>query len=318
MHVLAIITLMILSAGQSFDCNTARTHQHDRLRDVEVHITAWSGCTVSATINGTFRQLFMDVPDCALRTKLPGNFRARIDETCGAILELTNGPAIATPMPPPCPTPTPFPTPSPSPSPVPTPTPSPGGLIQLAGKAFIIFDGSPFAFTKVVLTDAAGSRREFFTQDGSYLFGVVPGSYQLHIEHDGWNASPGRIYVVNATASTGGLSIMNFTLGPSSWFNPGGEMCVPLSVPCPPGSATPSPTPTVTPTPTPTATPTPKPSPTPTPTPVPTPLPTPTPTPQPSPTPGLPICRRDEVVGSPPRCVCIGQLVGNPRRCKPR
>lgn len=188
-----------------------------------------------------------------------------------------------TPTPVPTPIPTPSPTPAPSPLPTPTPTP-PAGMIILSGKTFSAFDGAPFPWTTVVLSDASGREiRRMQEQDNSYSFTVAPGSYQIHIAQEGWNTSPSRIHITNATESTGGLTILNFTMGPSSWYAPGAPNCVPGGGACPPGQASPTPTPTpiVTPTPTPqpTATPTPQPSPSPSPTPVPSPSPTPTPAP---------------------------------------
>lgn len=211
------------------------------------------------------------------------------------------------PTPQPTPQPSPTPLPTPQPTPVPTPTPDiPSGQVVLSGKTFFALDGGPFQFTTVVLTDSKGARREFSTQDGTYNFIVAPGSYQLHIEQSGgYNASPGRIYVTNATETMTGLGILNFTIGPDSWFQQGADHCVPGGGACPPGQPTPTPTPIVTPTPTPTpmptptvtptpqptptATPLPSPSPTPTATPTPTPEPTPLPTPSPTPSP-LPAC----------------------------
>lgn len=194
---------------------------------------------------------------------------------------------VATPSPSPTPTSTPSPSPTSSPTPAPTPTP-PTGQIILSGKTFLATDGSMFQFTLVVLSDANGNRlRAYEVNDGSYNFTVVPGSYQVQVIQDGYNTSPSKILLNNVGASTGGLSILNFTIGAVP-FPPGPVMCVPMGC----GTPSPSPTPTATPTPAPTATPTP--APTATPTPVPTPLPTPSPSPSPSPTP-VPSC----TIGAP-------------------
>lgn len=99
-----------------FDCPTALTHQHDRLRDAEVTISAWNGCAVTGTINGVNTTLFMGAENCPLRAKVPGKFRIRYDESCGAIVEITDGPVITTPMPVACPSPDPSPTPKPTPA----------------------------------------------------------------------------------------------------------------------------------------------------------------------------------------------------------
>lgn len=210
----------------------------------------------------------------------------------------------------PSPTPTPQPTPTPVPSPVPTPTPTvPDGQIVLSGATFSALDGGPFRWTTVVLSDANGVEiKRMQEEESSYSFTVVPGSYQIHIDQSGgYNVSPGRIHVISATQGMGGLTILNFTIGPDSWFKTGPAHCVPGGGQCPPGQ----------PTPTPSVTPTPMPSPLPSPSPSPIVTPTPTPTPTPVPTP-LPACRRDEVIGSPPKCICNGQQIGNPKRCRPR
>lgn len=197
-------------------------------------------------------------------------------------------PSVPLPSPSPSPSvplPTPTPMPSPQISPTPVPTPPPAGQFVLSGKTFLATDGSTFTFTRVVLTDSMGNHRDYDVNDGTYRFTVTPGSYTLEVVQDGWNSSPARIHVVNATAATGGLSIMNFTLGPSDWFKVGPDMCVPLNAPCPPSQPSPTPTVTPTPQPTPTVTPTPIPIPTATPTPLPSPSPSPTVMPSPSPTP---------------------------------
>ena len=200
------------------------------------------------------------------------------------------------------PQPSPTPVSTPSPSPVPTPTPSiPSGQIVLSGKTFSALDGGPFQWRIVVLSDANGNEiRRLQEQDNSYVFIVEPGNYQVHVEQSGeYNVSPGRIHVT-ATADTRGLEILNFTIGPASWFKQGADHCVPGGGQCPPGQPLPSPTatpaPTATPTPQPIPSPVPSPIPTPSPTPVPspsptpTPVPTPAPSPPPSPTPSLPAC----------------------------
>lgn len=187
---------------------------------------------------------------------------------------------VSSPTPQPTPSISPSPSPQPSVSPLPTPTP-PAGTIKLSGAVFSATDGSSFSFTKVVLIDASGARKEFFTQSGTYSFNVAPGSYQLDVEQQDYNSSPGKIQV-SAAADVGGLSILNFTVGPSSWFKEGEITCVPG--PC----ATPSPSPSVSPTPLP------SPSATPTPTPVPTPSPCPTIAPTPVPSPAISVLTRVE------------------------
>lgn len=107
-----ILFSILLAWFSTFDCATAFSHQHNQLRDVEINISSWNGCAVNGTINGTPVSLFMDVASCPLHAKVPGTFRARIDQTCGAILEITDGPTISTPMPPSCPSPSPTPLPS--------------------------------------------------------------------------------------------------------------------------------------------------------------------------------------------------------------
>lgn len=95
----ALITLILLLLP--FDCASASTHQHNRLRDAEIAVTAWNGCEVTGIISGRSASLYMGA-SCTLRSKVPGTFRIRYDETCGAIVEITDGPVIATPMPPVC------------------------------------------------------------------------------------------------------------------------------------------------------------------------------------------------------------------------
>lgn len=253
MSVILLIILIWLSVA---DCPTALNHRHDRLKDVEVIIAGWNGCTVTGTINGLVVPLYMDVPSCLLHGKVPGKFRARYCQTCGAILEITDGPVISTPMPPACPTPTP--------SPAPTPTPAPG-TITVSGKTFSAVDGTPFPYVFVVLSDANDVEitRMQEQDDASYRFeNRPPGSYQVHVEQGGYNTSPYKILLNNIGTSTGGLTILNFTIGPDAWFPRGPTVCFPV--------ACSSPTPTPTPAP-PTPTPTPTPSPSPSPTPVPTP-----------------------------------------------
>lgn len=189
-----------------------------------------------------------------------------------------------TPTPPASPSPSPTPNVTPSPSPVPSPSPlPPTGQFAISGKTFLSTDGSTFQFTKVVLIEADGRRREFHENDGTYTFNVTQGSYTIQIEQDGYNTSPKLLKLVNITASTGGLSILNFTIGAADSFPAGPEMCVPSPCSASPSPTPVPPTPTPTPIPSPTVVPTPSPTPQPTPTATPSPLPTPSPTPVPSP-----------------------------------
>lgn len=110
-----ISIIAILLAALSFDCSTAFTHRHDRLRDAEVVIASWNGCAMNGTVDGVPVQLFMDVSNCPLHAKIPGKLRVRYDQTCGAVVEITDGPVITTPMPPSCPAQTPTPSPTPIP-----------------------------------------------------------------------------------------------------------------------------------------------------------------------------------------------------------
>lgn len=163
---------------------------------------------------------------------------------------------VSSPVASPTPVASPSPIATPLPSPAPTATPKPpAGAIQLSGVIFSALDGSRFNFTKVVLTDSSGVRKEFFTQDGSYVFNVAPGSYQIDVEQADYNSSPGKIVVNNVDSSTAGLSIMNFTIGPNTWFKEGAVTCVPS------GSCDATPTPTPTPAPSPSPSPSPSPTP---------------------------------------------------------
>src|SRR5882724_3189911 len=66
----------------------------------------------------------------------------------------------------------------------------------------------------------------------------------------------------------------------------------------------------------PSASPSPSPSPSGSPSPSPSPTPSPDPSPSASPTP-LPTCTPNQIIGSPPQCICNNGTVGNPPRCKP-
>lgn len=268
-----LYTLLLL-----FDCTTARTHPHNQLRDAEIVISSWSGCTVSGTINGTGVVLFMDVASCPLHAKVPGKLRIRYDQTCGAILEVTDGPVIATPMPTPCASPTPVP-----PTPTPEPTPSPG---QLLVEGFVKVDEQYFGPAMVTLTSSTQQLLSSLTTDSGGYFNFPGGGQagdQLKASAAGYTFTPRTVsatepyYIINGTS----------------------------------GAPTPSPTPV------PSPSPTPVPSPTPSPTPAPTPVPTPTPQPSPTPVPPtLPVCRPNQVIGNPPVCRCFTRTVGNPPRCK--
>lgn len=254
----AIVSILIALLFAWMDCTTAFNHRHDRLKDAEVVISAWNGCAVTGTIGGVSTPLFMDVAACPLHAKVPGRFRIRYDQSCGAIVEITDGPAITTPMPPACP------------SPIPTPTPVPGSR-EVTG--YLKVDGEYFKERAIVTASHPSIVAQIFSAEsgGFYRFDLIPVGSVL--------TAKGAGYIFGPVPVDSGLYFILH------------------------GKAAPSPSPS----------PTAVPSPTPTPTPVSTPTPRPSPTP-----PVLPTCRRDEVVGSPPKCLCTGQLVGNPRRCKPR
>lgn len=265
---MSIIPLLLLALSV-FDCNSARDHRHDRLRDAEVVITSWNGCAVVGTINGVSTSLFMDVASCPLHAKVPGKFRIRYDVSCGAILEITDGVAITTPLPPSCPipTPTPAPTPAPTPvpSPVPTPTPAPTGARYVNG--YLKVNGEYLQQAASVTAARAGMETQFCLTaiGGYYFFDSIPVGSVLSVTSVGF-AFPET--VVNATAE---------------YFIIDGSAASPTITPTP--SPTPTPTPAPTPAPTVAPTPAPQPTPTPTPTPVPSPSPSPSATPKPSPSP---------------------------------
>lgn len=120
-----VLTVGLLLQNTSSDCGAARDHTHNRLQDVEVAVASWEGCVITGSIEGVSTRLFMDVSNCPLRAQVPGRFRIRYDQSCGAVLEITDGPAIPTPMPPSCPSPSP--TTAPTPTPTPPLQPSPDG-----------------------------------------------------------------------------------------------------------------------------------------------------------------------------------------------
>lgn len=104
--------LLIWQTG--FTCSTALTHTHDDIREAEIVVTAWVGCTLTGTISDVPVQFWADSSTCSLRDKVPGTFQIRFDATCGQVLELSDGP-LSPYCAPGLPTPTPTPTPSPSP-----------------------------------------------------------------------------------------------------------------------------------------------------------------------------------------------------------
>lgn len=126
---MAIFFYIWLVVAQTYSCTTALVHKHDALKDAEITVTSWSGCTVNGTINGVAVQLWADGTTCPLRAKIPGKLRIRYDQTCKQIIEATDAAVIPDPMPTPCvspmPTPTPVVTPQPTPSPSLSPSPSP-------------------------------------------------------------------------------------------------------------------------------------------------------------------------------------------------
>jgi len=126
-HLLLILLLVwLLTPAQTFTCTTAVVHAHDKVRDAQIQVTAWTGCSLSGVIDGANVQLWADGSSCGLRDKVPGTFQIRYDVSCGQVLELSNGtlspacPASPTPTPVASPSPTPVPTPTPLPTPVPT------------------------------------------------------------------------------------------------------------------------------------------------------------------------------------------------------
>lgn len=146
--MLIIIVFLVL-----FDCAAASTHKHDRLRDAEVSISSWSGCTITGTIDDAPVTLFMDVASCPLHAKVPGKVRVRFDETCGAVLEMTDGPRIETPMPPSCPTPSPTPPAQPTPEPTPVPTPA---RCTMTAPTLVVIPRNGSGTVSITLTDISG------------------------------------------------------------------------------------------------------------------------------------------------------------------
>jgi hypothetical protein len=112
--LLLVLTIVNTLISQSFTCSTASTHAHDAIREGEIQISSWSGCTMSGTIAGASVQLWADGSSCPLHEKVPGTFQVRYDATCGQVIDLSDGP-----LPPYCPMPTATPTPVPSPTPTP-------------------------------------------------------------------------------------------------------------------------------------------------------------------------------------------------------
>lgn len=233
MNLTAIISLILTGAIIVFDCASAFTHKHDRLKDAEVDISSWNGCSMVGTINGVSTSLFMDVATCPLHAKVPGRFRIRYDQSCGAVLEITDGPIITTPMPPSCPVQTPTPSPSPTPG---------GTLIGINGRVIDDKDQSiagalVSAFNKTVLSRAG---------DGYFEFTGIP---------------VGSTVTATKAGFTFNTETVRLGVPEQMYFIRGKAVAQP--------SPSPTPTPKPSPTPTPTPVPTPLPSPTPTPTPTP-------------------------------------------------
>lgn len=247
---MSIILWILLSLFSVQDCATALNHKHDQLRDAEVVITAWGGCAITGTINGVSVPLFMDAAACSIRAKVPGKFRIRYDLTCRAVLEITDGPLITTPMPPACPSPTPVPAPTPTPTPVPVPTPAVGYTLTLT--AGTVRPGEAI--------------RANWTAPVSHPEKDWLGLYKAGAEAGGFGA---WVYIgigvigqatFNAPSADGQYEIRLYR---DDGFNLLATSIVTVTTAAP--SPTPSPTPTPIPTPTPTPTPTPIPAPTPTP-----------------------------------------------------
>jgi hypothetical protein len=123
MNLIGILLSLLLASAQTYTCTTAASHVHTDIREGQIQISSWTGCTMAGTISGQAVQLWADSATCPLKAKTPGTFNIRYDFACKQVLDL----ALTTePLPPYCtPTPTPTPTPSPTPRPSPTPTPSP-------------------------------------------------------------------------------------------------------------------------------------------------------------------------------------------------
>lgn len=117
--LLLLLLFFPLAPTQTYTCTTAFTHVHTDIREGQITVSSWSGCTVVGTIGGVSKQLWADGTTCPLRTKVPGVFQVRYDAACGQVLTLSESS-----LPPWCP-PTPTPTPQPTPSPTATPTPTP-------------------------------------------------------------------------------------------------------------------------------------------------------------------------------------------------
>lgn len=211
------------------DCSSALVHKHDRLKDVEIDISSWAACTVTGKINGVAVTLFNGDPTCPLRAKVPGRLRARIDETCGAIVILTDGPVIPEPMPTPCQTPTP------TPSPTPTPTTrnvhgfvfdkQPGGS-RVVGAMVRLMQG-PLELDRMP-TNA----------QGTFTFTGVPIGSLLVVTH------PGLVFAPITVDSATGNFFAYGGPGPTPSPTPG-----PTPAPSPSPETDPSPTPSPTPAP---------------------------------------------------------------------
>lgn len=218
MPIAIILYLIALLTASPFDCGSALTHQHDRLRDAEIVVSSWSGCTVNGTINGAPVALFMDVPGCALRAKVPGKLRARYDQTCGAILEITDGPAITTPMPAACQTPTLTPTPV---------------VVESKGP---------------IITDTTGARWTLGPERQTLRNGVHVGAGAGTI----YKLSSSVVYVLGNDSNWYRWTGSSWAMFGAQ--EPGGLLPSPTPTPTP----TPSPTPTATPTPSPSPSPSPE------------------------------------------------------------
>lgn len=150
--LLFMLWLTILMQPQSFTCTTAPAHAHDQIREGQIQITSWTGCALSGTVNGVNVQLWADSSTCGLRSKVPGVFQVRYDDTCKQVLDLSDGPLP--PYCPPSPSPTPTPTPAASPTPAPSPSPSPitPESCTITAPASVVVPANGFGQVSVSLT----------------------------------------------------------------------------------------------------------------------------------------------------------------------
>jgi hypothetical protein len=152
MSLIGLLLSILLASAQTYTCATAYNHVHTDIREGQVQVSSWVGCTMVGTINGQAVQLWADSATCPLKAKVPGTFSIRYDFTCKQVLDLSDG--ALPPYCPSSPTPTPVPSPTPSPTPLPTPTPVVPTSCSISAPASVIIPRNSIGTVSVTLSGA--------------------------------------------------------------------------------------------------------------------------------------------------------------------